>query len=59
MSYQEPNFDLCKTCYIREHNPSKKSIKKLVLTTYTGPCQCCGKVTRLVEYTWEEGKEND
>lgn len=60
MGYQESNFDLCKQCWIEIKKPSKKAIKKVVLTTYKGKCENCSKIDRLVDCVWEkEEDEND
>ena len=53
MGYQESDFNLCRQCYIKLKRPSKKSLKKMILTEYKDKCQQCGRVERLVEYTWE------
>ena len=59
MGYQEATFSLCRQCYVVLHKPSKKALKKLILTTYEDRCENCGKTGRVVEYTWdkEEGEE--
>ena len=57
MGYQETDFNLCKQCYVSLKKPSKKEVKKVVLTTYKDQCENCHKVDRLVEYTWEKDEE--
>lgn len=54
MGYQESDFNLCKQCYVALKKPSKKAIKKVVLTTYKDKCSNCNKIDRLVDCTWEE-----
>lgn len=57
MSYFEPDCCYCKTCYVKLRKPSKKAIKRLILTEYKDQCECCQKIDRLVEYTWEDDDE--
>lgn len=59
MGYQETDCYLCKACYIKLRKPSKKSIKKMILTTYEEQCENCKKISRLVDYIWDEEDEND
>ena len=46
MSYVEPDCCYC-----------KKAQKRLILTEYKDQCECCQKIDRLVEYTWEDDEE--
>lgn len=50
MSKQEFYEDLCKTCYIKIYKPTKKQIKRLVLSEDPYPCNCCHKERPIVEY---------
>ena len=59
MSYEETNCNLCKTCYVKLKRPSKKAIKKMVMTTYKDKCENCGRVDRLVDYMWEDDVEEE
>ena len=59
MAYQEAPFNLCKSCYVELKKPSKKAIKKVVLTTYKDQCENCHKIDRLVDCTWENEKEEE
>lgn len=54
MSYYETDFNLCRTCYIKIKKPPKKLVKKIILTTYEGQCENCGKYGRLVDLIWDE-----
>ena len=57
MSYYETDFNLCRTCYIKIKKPPKKLVKKIILTTYEGQCENCGKYGRLVDLIWDEEYE--
>ena len=57
MSYEETNCNLCKACYVKIKKPSKKAIKKMVMTTYKDQCENCKCVDRLVEYIWENEED--
>lgn len=57
MGYQESDFNLCKQCYVELKKPSKKAIKKVILTTYKDKCNNCQRIDRLVDCVWE--KEED
>lgn len=50
MSQQELYENLCKRCYIRIMKPSKKEVKKIVMSEETYTCDCCGKRDCIVEY---------
>lgn len=50
MSQQDIYESLCKNCYIKIQKPSKKDIKKIVMSEYKERCENCGKVTEIVEY---------
>ena len=41
---------LCKKCYIKHCHPTKKEIKKIVMSEEEYQCDCCGKTTQIVEY---------
>lgn len=57
MGYIETDCCLCKQCYVKIKRPSKKSLKKMVLTEYKDYCDNCSHLERLVEYTWENDEE--
>lgn len=57
MSYQETDSNYCKQCFVKIKKPSKKSIKKMILTEYKDRCENCGRIERLVEYTWENDED--
>ena len=50
MGQQDIYENLCKTCYIKINKPSKKDIKKMVMSEYKERCDKCGKVSEIVEY---------
>lgn len=50
MSKQEIYDNLCKRCFIKVMKPSKKDIKAIVLSDYNIKCDCCGRVSQIVEY---------
>lgn len=58
MGYSEVDCCLCKQCYVQLRKPSKKEVKKMILTTYKDRCENCHKVDRLVEYMWEKEEED-
>ena len=45
---------LCKKCYVKLVNPSKREIKNMVMTEYDDICDNCGKFKHLVDYIEEE-----
>lgn len=51
---KEPYTDLCKACYIRIMKPSKKKVKKIVMTPYEAECQCCHKTKSIVDYVEDD-----
>ena len=53
MSKQDYFDNLCKRCFIRNTNPTKKEIKKIVLSEERYRCSCCGKTDFIVEYVEE------
>ena len=57
MAYYESDCNLCKQCYIKLKKPSKRVIKKMILTTYEDQCENCGKYGRLVDLIWDEEDE--
>lgn len=59
MGYVETDCNLCKQCYVELKKPSKKSLKKMVLTEYKALCDECGRIDRLVDYTWEKDENDD
>ena len=59
MGYVETDCYLCKSCYMKIKKPSKKYAKKMVLTEYKEKCEECGRVDRLVEYTWEKEEDDE
>lgn len=42
--------NLCKKCYIRIMKPTKKEIKKMVMSDEQYECDCCHKTDYVVEY---------
>lgn len=42
--------DLCKKCFIKIMNPSKKEVKSIVMTDYDTECACCGRYGPVVDY---------
>jgi hypothetical protein len=50
MSQQDIYENLCRNCYIKIQKPSKKDIKKMVMSEYKDRCDKCGKVSEIVEY---------
>lgn len=50
MSQNEMYEDLCKRCYIRIMKPTKKEIKKMVMSDVQCECSCCHKMNYIVEY---------
>ena len=51
---KESYTNLCKDCYIRIMKPSKKKIKKIVMTPYEGKCDKCGRISVLVDYVEDD-----
>ena len=50
MSQQDMYESLCKKCYIRIMKPTKKEIKKMVMSDDKYQCDCCHKTDYIVEY---------
>ena len=50
MSQQEIYESLCKKCYIRIMKPTKKEIKKMIMSEDEYQCDCCHKTDYIVEY---------
>ena len=50
MSVNYENECLCKKCFVKLCKPSKKDIKKIVLTEYDEECDNCHRVGPCVEY---------
>lgn len=50
MSQQDIYDNLCKKCYIKVMRPSKKEIKKMVMSEEQYQCDCCNKTDYIVEY---------
>ena len=50
MSQQDMYENLCKKCYIRIMKPTKKEIKKIVMSDDEYQCDCCHKTDYIVEY---------
>ena len=50
MGQQDYFDDLCKRCFIKNVKPSKKEIKKMVMSDEKYVCSCCGKKGYIVEY---------
>lgn len=49
MSQQDLYENLCKKCYIRIMKPTKKEIKKMVMSEDEYQCDCCHKTDYIVE----------
>lgn len=41
---------LCRKCFIKHCKPSKKEIKKMVMSEEQYVCDCCKKLSQIVEY---------
>ena len=50
MSQQDLYENLCKKCYIKIMKPTKKEIKKMVMSDDKYQCDCCHKTDFIVEY---------
>jgi hypothetical protein len=55
--------NLCRRCYINNHELSKKEIKKLMSTTDKFKCDQCGEYKAIVveprkKEVWEEDEED-
>lgn len=50
MSQQDMYESLCKKCYIRIMKPTKKEIKKIIMSDEKYQCDCCNKNDYIVEY---------
>lgn len=42
--------NLCRKCYIKIMKPTKKEIKKMVMSEEEYECDCCHKTDYIVEY---------
>ena len=51
---KEAYSDLCKACYIHVMKPSKKEIKKIVMTPYETECERCHKTKQVVDYVEDD-----
>ena len=50
MGQQDMFENLCKKCYIKIMKPTKKEIKKMVMSDDEYQCDCCHKTDYIVEY---------
>ena len=50
MSQQEIYDNLCRKCFIKVMKPTKKEIKKMVMSDEEYQCDCCHKTGSIVEY---------
>ena len=50
MSQQEIYENLCRKCYINVMKPTKKEIKKMVMSEEVYHCDCCHQTGTIVEY---------
>lgn len=50
MGQQDMYENLCKKCYIKIMRPTKKEIKKMVMSDDEYQCDCCHKTDYIVEY---------
>ena len=41
---------LCRKCFIKHCKPTKKEIKKMVMSDEQYECDCCKKIDFVVEY---------
>ena len=48
-NWSEMNHDLCKNCFIKLVKPTKKEIKRIVLTEYRCTCENCGRIGPVVD----------
>lgn len=55
MSYRDTYEAMCKKCYIKYMKPSKKDIKRMVMSEDEEYCECCGRRCQIVEYI-EDGE---
>lgn len=46
--------DLCKNCFIKLLKPTKKEIKRIVLTDGVCTCEHCGRIGQVVDGIAEE-----
>lgn len=53
MSQQDIYESLCKKCFIKVQKPSKKDIKKMVMSDEKYECDCCHRTDFIVEYIEE------
>ena len=53
MSQQDIYEMLCKKCFIKIQKPSKKDIKKIVMSDEKYECDCCHRTDFIVEYIEE------
>lgn len=50
MGQQDMYDNLCRKCYIKIIKPTKKEIKKMVMSEEEYECDCCHKTDYIVEY---------
>lgn len=50
MGQQDMYENLCKKCYIKIMKPTKKEIKKMIMSDDEYQCDCCHKTDYIVEY---------
>lgn len=50
MGQQDMYENLCRKCYIKIFKPTKKEIKKIVMSEYEYTCDACHKTDYIVEY---------
>lgn len=50
MGQQDMYENLCRKCYIKIFKPTKKEIKKMIMSDYEYQCDCCHKTDYIVEY---------
>lgn len=53
MSKHDVYDNLCKSCYIKINQPTKKEIKKMVMSEEKYQCDCCHRTCVIVEYIEE------
>lgn len=54
MGNEEMYDMLCKKCYVKIMKPSKRDIKRIIMSEENEKCECCGRIGPFVEYV-EDG----
>lgn len=53
MNQQYYYENLCKRCFVKINNPTKKEIGKIVMSEEKYECNCCHRIIEIVEYVEE------